>query len=53
MSSEEVKHRDEVKAAILRALASGHLTVDEVLVAVGSPDPMLVRELFDRCFNAD
>lgn len=48
MSSEELKHREEVKAAILRALTSGHLTVDEVLVAVGSPDPRLVRELFDE-----
>ena len=48
MSNEEEKHREEVKAAILHALASGHSTVDEVLVAVGSPDPRLVRELFDE-----
>jgi dGTPase len=48
MSREELKHREEVKAAILRALASGHSTADEVLVAVGSPDPSLVRELFNE-----
>jgi hypothetical protein len=48
MSNTELKHREEVKAAILRALASGRSTVDEVLVAVGSPDPRLVRELFQE-----
>jgi dGTPase len=48
MSNDAQKHRKEVKAAILRTLLSGCSTVEDVLIAVGSPDPKLVRELFDE-----
>ena len=44
MSTE--RHRNEVRDAIERALASGHETFEEVLRAIGSPDPRMVEELF-------
>ena len=48
MTNEDARYREEVKDAIERALAQGHKTLDEVLIAVASPDPWLVRELFDQ-----
>jgi dGTPase len=41
-------YRQEVKAAIERAVAAGNRTLEEILSALGSPDPRLVKELFDE-----
>jgi len=34
-------YRQEVKAAIERAVAAGRGTLEEILLALGSPDPRL------------
>lgn len=41
-------YREEVKAAIERAVAAGNGTLEEILSVLGSPDPRLVKELFDE-----
>lgn len=46
--NDEVQHRNEVYFAIERAIASGCLSYDEVLIAVGGADPHLVMELYNQ-----
>ena len=47
----DLQYQTEVKDAIWRSLATGSRTFEEVLNALGAPDPRLVKELFEQIRN--
>ncbi len=48
MSNRESEYEEEVSRAVYRALAVGYTTFEEILVTVGSPDPRLLKKVFDE-----
>ena len=48
MSNRESEYKEEVRRAVNRALAVGYTTFEEIMVALGSPDPRLLKEVFDE-----
>ena len=48
MTDKQLEHRQEVKAAIQRAMAAGVSTFDEIIASIGAPDPRLVLELIQE-----
>lgn len=48
MSNRESEYKEEVRRAVYTALAVGYTTFEEIMVTVGSPDPRLLKEVFDE-----
>ena len=44
MSNGDSEYKEEVRRAVYRALAVGKTTLEEIIVAVGSPDPRLLKD---------
>jgi len=47
-SDRNSEYKEEVRRAVYGALAVGHTTFEEIMVNVGSPDPRLLKEVFDE-----
>jgi dGTPase len=45
---DDLQHGSEVKDAIRRSLAAGNRTFEEVLIALGAPDPRLLKALYEE-----
>ena len=48
MSNGESEYKEEVRRAVNRALAVGYTKFEEIMVVVGSPDPRLLKKVFDE-----